>query len=36
MDSAMDLLQALELQNRVVLFFDRAVFFAAVGYERKE
>jgi len=36
MDSAMDLLQALELQNRVVLFFDRAVFFAAVGYEQKE
>jgi hypothetical protein len=35
-DSAMDLLQALELQNRVVLFFDRAVFFAAVGYERAE
>jgi len=35
-DSAFDLIQALELQNRVVLFFDRAVFYAAVGYEHRE
>ena len=34
LDTAYDLYQAMELSNRVVLFFDRAVFYAAVGYER--
>ncbi|HPQ69806.1 MAG TPA: histidine kinase N-terminal domain-containing protein [bacterium] len=33
LNTAMDLIEALELNNRVVLFFDRAVFYAAQGYE---
>ena len=33
LDTALDLYQALDLHNRVVLFFDRAIYFAAVGYE---
>ena len=36
LDSALDLYQALELNNRVVSFFDKAVYFAACGYEGKE
>jgi hypothetical protein len=32
LDTAMDLHQALELNNRVVLFFDRAIFFTVQGY----
>jgi hypothetical protein len=32
LDSALDLHAALELNNRVVLFFDRAIFYTAVGY----
>jgi len=31
-DSALDLNLALELNNRVVLFFDRATYYAALGY----
>ena len=36
LDSALDLYQALELNNRVVSFFDKAIYFAACGYEGKE
>jgi len=36
LDSALDLYQALELNNRVVSFFDKAMYFAACGYEGKE
>ncbi len=36
LDSALDLFQAMELHNRVVLFFDRAVYYAVVGYECRE
>jgi hypothetical protein len=32
LDTAMDLHQALELNNRVVLFFDRAIFYTVKGY----
>jgi len=35
LDTALDLYQAMDLHNRVVLFFDRAMYFAAVGYEEK-
>ena len=35
MDTALDLYQAIDLYNRVVLFFDRAMYFAAAGYEKK-
>jgi hypothetical protein len=37
-DSAYELLRALELNNRIILFFDRAMHNAAIGYEeaRKE
>ena len=34
LDSALELHQSLELYNRVVLFFDRATYYAIVGYER--
>jgi len=34
LDTTYDLYQAIELNDRVTLFFDRAVFFTAVGYER--
>ena len=33
-NSALELYQALELYNRVALFFDRAAYYAIVGYER--
>jgi hypothetical protein len=33
LDSALDLQMALQLYNRVMLFFDRAIYFAALGYE---
>jgi hypothetical protein len=32
-DSSFQLMQALEFNNRVVLFFDRAIYFTTVGYE---
>jgi hypothetical protein len=31
----LDLYQAMDLHNRVVLFFDRAIYFAAVGHEEQ-
>jgi len=34
LDSAMEYRRALELNNRVILFFDRAVFYTALGYEK--
>jgi len=33
LDTAYDLFQAMELSNQVTLFFDRAVYHAARGYE---
>jgi len=33
LDSAIDMYKALELNNRVVLFFDRAIHYTALGYE---
>jgi hypothetical protein len=32
-DSAYELLRAMELNNRVILFFDRALYNIAMGYE---
>jgi hypothetical protein len=32
-DTAIELLRALELNNRVILFFDRALYNIALGYE---
>lgn len=34
-DSTFQISQALELNNRVVLFFDRMMFFCTVGYEQE-
>jgi hypothetical protein len=34
LDTALELLRAMELSNRVVLFFDRAIFYTAMGYEK--
>jgi hypothetical protein len=34
LDTALDLYQAMELNNRVVTFFDRAVYYAACGYHQ--
>jgi len=36
LDTAYDLYQAMELYNRVALFFDKAVFHTAIGYESGE
>jgi hypothetical protein len=36
LDTALHLNQALELNNRVLLYFDRAIYYSAVGYERAE
>ena len=33
LDSAYELLRALELNNRIILFFDRAMHNMAIGYE---
>ncbi len=33
LDSAMDMSLAMQLSNRTVLFFDRAMFYTAQGYE---
>ena len=35
LDTAYELLRALELNNRVILFFDRALHNMALGYEEK-
>lgn len=34
-DSAYELYQALELNNNVVLFFDRVIYFVSIGYEEE-
>ncbi len=34
-DSSYEFQQALEFNNRVVLFFDRAIYFATMGYEKE-
>lgn len=36
LDTAYDLFQAMELHNSVILFFDRAVYHAACGYELRD
>lgn len=36
LDTALDLYQAMELNNRVVTYFDRAIYYAACGYESKD
>lgn len=33
LDTALDLHKAVDLNNRAVLYFDRAIYFAAKGYE---
>jgi hypothetical protein len=35
LDSAYELLRALELNNRIILFFDRAMHNMAIGYEEE-
>lgn len=35
LDTALDLRNAIDLVNRSILFFDRAIYFTAVGYESK-
>ena len=35
MDTALDLYEAMELNNRVIVFFDRAVYYASCGYADK-
>ena len=36
LDTALELHRAMELNNRVVLFFDRAIYYTAMGYEKKD
>jgi hypothetical protein len=36
LDTALDLQQALDLNARAVLFFDRAMYFAALGFEQAQ
>jgi hypothetical protein len=36
LDTALDMYKALELNNRVILFFDRAILYTAVGYEKAD
>lgn len=33
LDTVLDLNQAMELNNRVILFFDRAIYYTILGYE---
>jgi hypothetical protein len=35
LDTALDLYQAMDLYQRIIVFFDRAIYFAAIGYEEK-
>ena len=35
MDTALDFYQAMDLHHRVVVFFDRALYYAALGFEDK-
>ena len=36
LDTALDLNMALALYNRVLLFFDRAIYFTSLGYEKAQ
>ena len=36
LDTALDLRSAICLENEVIQFFDRAIFFASIGYEQGE
>lgn len=36
LDTTYDLYQAMELNNRVTLFFDRAIYYTSLGYEKKD
>jgi hypothetical protein len=36
LDTILDLYQSIELNNRVTLFFDRAIYFITVGYQKKD
>ncbi len=36
LDTAMDLHKAMELNNRVILFFDRVIYYTAKGYEKEK
>jgi hypothetical protein len=36
MDSVLDLAQAMELNNRVIQFFDRAIYYASCGFEQED
>jgi hypothetical protein len=36
LDTVLDLYQAMDLHQRIVLFFDRAIYFAAVGFEERD
>lgn len=36
LDTVLDHHQALELNNRVILYFDRAIFFTSLGYEKAD
>jgi len=36
LDTALDLHKGLDLNNRVVLFFDRAIYYTAKGYEEEK
>lgn len=35
LDTALDLYQAMGIQHRFLVFFDRAIYYAAVGYEEQ-
>jgi len=35
LDTALDMYKALDLINRVILFFDRAIYYTAKGYEKQ-
>lgn len=35
LDTILDFYQAIELNNRVTLFFDRAIYYTILGYEKK-
>ncbi len=36
LDTVLDLYQAMELHNRVVTFFDRAIYYTVCGYQEKD
>lgn len=36
LDTALDLRHAIELFTRVLIFFDRAIYFAVIGYESED